>query len=140
MPEAAPVRCVLPPDRAAPGLARRRVSDFCDGWDTEVVSVAVLLTSELVTNAVLHAQPPADDGWLVLVLQLADDALLVEVLDPAGTIHPGAGQPVAVPGTVEESGRGLFILDGLAAAWGSRSLSPPGTGKSVWFRLHRNAA
>jgi hypothetical protein len=37
-----------------------------------------------------------------------------------------------LPDDLEESGRGLYLVDALARAWGSRRTS---TGKVVWFEL-----
>jgi len=93
------------------------------GWATEV-DTAVLLVSEVVTNAVRHATGPC-----ALVLTLDDDVVEVAVEDgdarfPATRSRRG----------LDEGGRGLVLVGALAHAWGVRPL--PG-GKATWFRLAR---
>ncbi|MBB5935395.1 ATP-binding SpoIIE family protein phosphatase [Streptomyces zagrosensis] len=88
---------------------------------SELIDVAELLVSELVTNAVRHA-----DHALSIRLWLAD-ALVCEVRDD------GAGSPYArLPDPLDETGRGLFLVSKLARAWGVTRL---GKGKVVWFEL-----
>ena len=88
----------------------------------EVVDCAILLTSELVTNAVRHA------GTRVIVrLDTRDHRLRVEVVD-AVERRP---QPRHAD-LLAEGGRGLELVDALAADWGVDG--GPG-GKSVWFEL-----
>jgi len=104
--------------------ARRFVRHTLDGWNLapEVAADAVLLTSELVTNAVLHART----GIRVL---LATDGggLRVSVFDenprlPAHEVGPADAT----------SGRGLSLVDGVAGAWGVERMSG---GKVVWFEI-----
>ena len=89
------------------------------------VDTAVLLVSELVTNAVRHACGPC-----ALVVNVAAGEIELSVED---------GDP-RVPVTrhcrgLEESGRGLLLVGALADRWGVRSI--PG-GKSTWFSLARS--
>jgi anti-sigma regulatory factor (Ser/Thr protein kinase) len=81
-----------------------------------------LLVSELVTNAVLHSP---HSGTVTLELRRADRALRIAVTD-AGPVLPRPRTPVSA---AEEHGRGLFLVETLAEAWGSRVV--PG-GKEVW--------
>ena len=70
----------------------------------------VLLVSELFTNAVLHGA-----GRVDLRMELVDARLTVEVVDE------GRGPPVSLgadPGVEATTGRGLLIVDTLAARWG----------------------
>ncbi|MDQ0994362.1 ATP-binding protein [Streptomyces sp. V3I7] len=94
----------------------------------ERVEDVLLLVSEVVTNACLHAGGPEE-----LVLRYADALLRVEVSDTSPE-HPHA-QPrrsPALPG-----GHGLMVLDRLAGAWGSEA-KPDGTpGKVVWLEITR---
>jgi anti-sigma regulatory factor (Ser/Thr protein kinase) len=90
--------------------------------------VAELLTSELVTNALIHTD---DDA--VLTATVGPRGVRVEVRDfVAGRPRPSA------PGSGEATnGRGLVLLESLADAWGVRA---HGVGKSVWFELDAEAA
>jgi anti-sigma regulatory factor (Ser/Thr protein kinase) len=84
---------------------------------------AVLLASELATNAVVHAR----SGFEVAV-STDVDRLRVEVSDA----DPGVPQVQWVPAGAT-SGRGLLIVETMAAAWGVTTLD--GGGKTVWFEL-----
>jgi anti-sigma regulatory factor (Ser/Thr protein kinase) len=103
--------------------ARRAVESLLDDTPALVdVGFAALLTSEVVTNAVLHGDPP-----LQLLVEIADDAIRVEVHDA------NSAPPVPrVPRPTEPGGRGLAIVDALATRWGTR---PDDDGKTVWFEL-----
>jgi anti-sigma regulatory factor (Ser/Thr protein kinase) len=94
-------------------------------WTAEVLELVVLLTSELVTNAVVHGLGP-------IHLLLDDDGarLRIEVSDGESALPPGPGKPDAA----RESGRGLLIVDRLADRWGSSSRRTP-PGKIVWFEV-----
>jgi anti-sigma regulatory factor (Ser/Thr protein kinase)/anti-anti-sigma regulatory factor len=83
-----------------------------------------LVVSELVTNAVRHAEPPVR-----LEIQADDDKVTVVVADGS----PGRPVPSAAP-LDAEGGRGLAMIDLLAADTGVRP-SPPG--KTVWAALSR---
>lgn len=122
------------PEPTAAAAARRFVRDTLHGWvagastdGTGLVDDAVLLTSELVTNAVVHAGTPVQ-----VTCTLADDSVEVVVSDnhparlvpePAANDHPPAERT---------SGRGLLLPAALASAWG---VTYGRVSKSVWFRL-----
>lgn len=122
----------LPPTPESVREARRFVASVLDGWSTlGTVEVVVLLTSEVVTNAVLHAGPHAPSDELVLTLTLHGDLVRVEVRDP------GDGALVRRDGTHEAlSGRGLLLLDALASDWEVR---PDRPGKVVCFQVRAEA-
>lgn len=82
-----------------------------------------LITSELVTNAIRHGTRP--DDLVELVLWPADGHYWLAVSDP-GDGKPSMGQRVPPDA---ESGRGLLLVDALAAAWGV--VPRPYRGKSV---------
>ncbi|MFI0717827.1 ATP-binding protein [Streptomyces sp. NPDC021224] len=82
-----------------------------------------LLASELVTNAVRYGA--AADEFVELVAWPADGYYWVAVSD-AGDGRPVVRRP---PDVERESGRGLVLVDALAAAWGVRPR--PYRGKSV---------
>jgi anti-sigma regulatory factor (Ser/Thr protein kinase) len=103
--------------------ARRHILNVLDRAPKEVRDAAALLTSELVSNALLHAAGP-----LTLTIRQEEGRLVrVEVAD-AGTLPPA----VKPYGHESETGRGLKMLDALAEAWGWR---PADSGKIVWFEL-----
>lgn len=112
----------LPDSRRSPSLARELVAQALTGWPSATVEDALLLTSELVTNAVQHA-----DSMLVLHLTVTATGWRVSVEDLS------CDAPQRRAGTAHgESGRGLLLLDALAARW---NWQPTPTGKSVWFEL-----
>jgi serine phosphatase RsbU (regulator of sigma subunit) len=99
----------------------------------ELLDEALLLTTELVTNAVLHA------GTDVTVEVVADHSgLTVTVLDEvAGPFLVAGPQAPADVAVNLERGRGLQLVDRLAQRWGT--VHHPG-GKGVWFHLSRPGA
>lgn len=105
------------------GPARRFVRDRLVAWETpEQVDAAVLVASELVTNAVLHARTE-----IVLRLSMEGSSLRLEVYDgnprlPAPTFSP----PSAT------SGRGLVLVDAIASSWG---IDHRRDGKVVWAEV-----
>ncbi len=113
----------LPAEPASAAAARRFVRDVLASWGAhEFEDPAVLLTSELVTNAVLHARSAP-----LLSLRLVDGRLRVGVSDgtPVAPVRKRYGQDAA-------TGRGLLLVETMASAWGSE---PSGAGKLVWFEL-----
>ncbi|MFC9960067.1 SpoIIE family protein phosphatase [Streptomyces nigra] len=109
--------------------ARSFVRDTLQGWGfADIVDDAVVLTSELVTNAVVHAGTSAD----VLCLR-SEDGVRIEVADryPEREI-PLQGSPVNMGSPDREGGRGLQLCAALAGHWGV-DYSP--THKQVWFQL-----
>jgi serine phosphatase RsbU (regulator of sigma subunit)/anti-sigma regulatory factor (Ser/Thr protein kinase) len=122
------------PEPSAAAAARRFVREtlISSGLpvDDDAVSDAVLLTSELVTNAVVHAGTPVQ-----LTCRLNGTNIEVSVLDrhPARVIPdpPGATAVVDRP-----SGRGLLLPAALSASWG---VTYAASAKAVWFRLGPDA-
>ncbi|MFK4227406.1 SpoIIE family protein phosphatase [Streptomyces sp. NPDC019890] len=109
--------------------ARAFVRDTLQGWGySDVVDDAVVLTSELVTNAVIHAGTTAD----VLCLR-TEDGVRVEVADryPEREI-PIQGTGRSLGNLDRENGRGLLLCAALASRWGV-DYTP--THKLVWFQL-----
>ncbi|MFI9569417.1 SpoIIE family protein phosphatase [Streptomyces rishiriensis] len=109
--------------------ARSFVRDTLQGWGfADIIDDAVVLTSELVTNAVVHAGTHAD----VLCLR-SDDGVRVEVADryPEREI-PLQGSLATMGNPDREGGRGLQLCAAIAARWGVE-YTP--THKQVWFRL-----
>ncbi|MER5468530.1 SpoIIE family protein phosphatase [Streptomyces sp. NPDC002935] len=109
--------------------ARSFVRDTLQGWGfADIVDDAVVLTSELVTNAVVHAGTSAD----VLCLR-SDDGVRIEVADhyPEREI-PLQATAVNMGSPDREGGRGLQLCAALAGRWGVE-YTP--TNKRVWFQL-----
>lgn len=109
--------------------ARSFVRDTLQGWGfADIIDDAVVLTSELVTNAVVHAGTAAD----VLCLR-SDDGARIEVADhyPEREI-PLQGAAITMSSPDREGGRGLQLCAALASRWGV-DYTP--TKKLVWFQL-----
>lgn len=114
----------LEPDRGQVGRARRFVVDVATmvGRD-ELADVVELLTSELVTNAVLHARSEV----VHIVVTWRPPTFRVEVADDA------AGEPTIKHFSDEAAtGRGLMLVEELSNRWG---FTPTAKGKTVWFEL-----
>jgi anti-sigma regulatory factor (Ser/Thr protein kinase) len=112
----------LPGDVASCSSARRFVQAALAQGDEDLRADASLLVSEVVTNAVLHASGP----------------LSIEVLHKDGAyriaVSDGSKTPPTEKGYQRDdaTGRGIQLLECLAAAWGCKRT---GTGKTVWFDL-----
>src|ERR1700727_3094541 len=126
---------------SAVAAARTEVEAAIGAWSLAVdPDVAILLTSELVTNAVTHATArsrrngrAARRGFAaeaVLLVIAADDAgLRVEVHDGSADLPVLADCPVEADA---ETGRGLLLVTSLSAEWGFHRTSG---GKAVYFTL-----
>jgi anti-sigma regulatory factor (Ser/Thr protein kinase) len=117
----------LRPEASAPAEAREFARETCAEWGIErVTTLAELVTSELVTNAVVHARTHVD-----LTVRLIDDTLSIAVrdADPRPMFRPNESD---IDQVTAEHGRGLLLLDAMADAWGSH---PTGDGKIVWATI-----
>jgi anti-sigma regulatory factor (Ser/Thr protein kinase) len=115
----------LPRSRQAPGIARRSVVDwFGAELGRDELDTAKLLTSELVSNAVLHGE-----GKILLRAHTNGDRVLVEVIDEG----KGFEREVRHRDFGDLHGRGLAIVDTEASRWGIHE----GT-THVWFELERS--
>jgi anti-sigma regulatory factor (Ser/Thr protein kinase) len=93
------------------------------------VDVAVLLVSELVTNSVLHGGSAMAGGQVTVTVSAGGRGVRVAVAERAGP-----GVPVLVPDAEAETvgGRGMWLVDALAARWGYERCG----GQAVtWFEL-----
>lgn len=109
-----PVSLNLPFTSASAGDARRALGSWLQhqGSPPAVVDDARLIVTELVANAIRHADPLGNTTVLVRWRQIGDE-LLLSVYDGGG-----AGVPTQGPATAEsESGRGLAIVDALSLGW-----------------------
>jgi anti-sigma regulatory factor (Ser/Thr protein kinase) len=116
------------PQTQSAGEARRFVRASLVDWEgAAVIDVVVLLTSEVVSNVILHAGPHGPGSEVVVALRRTGNRIRIEVADG----HPGF--PAIGDGALDQiSGRGLLILDALADVWG---VTPEGDGKVVWFEV-----
>jgi anti-sigma regulatory factor (Ser/Thr protein kinase) len=123
-----------PPEPEAVATARHFVGHILGSWQRAgrargldgLVDDAVLLTSELVTNAVLHAGTP-----LQLTCRLCGGMVEIAVTDysPGRRVDDRQAGTIPAEGT---SGRGLGLPAKLASSWG---VSYTATSKTVWFRI-----
>jgi anti-sigma regulatory factor (Ser/Thr protein kinase) len=109
---------------AAAAESRNQLRAAICAWNVPVdPDVAVLLASELVTNAIRHEM----GGTITLAVTCSGDQLRVEVHDTSCFV------PVPVDAAPDaETGRGLMLVESLSAEWGCY---PTPTGKAVYFTL-----
>ncbi|WP_329452749.1 SpoIIE family protein phosphatase [Streptomyces sp. NBC_01724] len=110
----------LPGDPEAAPIARAAARHQLEAWgvDEETAYTTELIVSELVGNAVRYGTPP-------LQLRLIFERMLTCEVSDSATSAP----QVKHARTIDETGRGLFIIASLADQWGTRSRSQ---GKTVW--------
>lgn len=131
-------RASLPGSPLAPASARALVRACLDEWTAcgllcpeqqRVAEDAMVVVSELVTNAVVHAGTDVEvDWWLE---EREETAFVVEVTDH----HPSRAprdHPGETPYEIPEFGRGLRLVASLAESWGVTYRTGA---KSVWARL-----
>jgi anti-sigma regulatory factor (Ser/Thr protein kinase) len=120
-----PRRVALTAGPAAPAEARSQIREAICAWEVPVdPSVAVLLTSELVTNAIAHEAGET----VMLVITCACGQLRIDVHDTSWWSAPA---PVDAPADAE-AGRGLMLVGSLSTNWGYYRTP---TGKAVYFTL-----
>ncbi|MGB8651531.1 MAG: ATP-binding protein [Mycobacteriales bacterium] len=103
--------------------ARAFVVRCCEDWRMDASrDTAALLVSELATNAVRHAGTPVT-VWVAR----RPDRLVLSVQDQSPALpEPYPADPL------DESGRGLALVEALADSWGERDVA---TGKIVWAEI-----
>ncbi|GAA0322375.1 ATP-binding protein [Actinoallomurus spadix] len=110
--------CRLDEDPAAVITARALVGTVLAGWDADLVEDAVLVTSELVTNAIAHGDAPVT--LTVTVRKEPEPTVILEIADASPEL------PVQdLPGEVGHFG--LWIAEELARL----TIHPTTTGKTV---------
>ncbi len=120
----APLRIDVPLDLGAVEGVREQVSEVAGTWGFEELSDLEVVTSELVTNAIVHAGSTS----VVVVRLVGAGCVEVSVAD----VDPEP--PVKrVPYEQHTRGLGLHIVDALSTAWGVREAADGG--KVVWARL-----
>ncbi|HEY1633250.1 MAG TPA: ATP-binding protein [Acidimicrobiales bacterium] len=104
--------------------ARQFVEGTLRRWGRgDLSETAALLSSELVTNVIIHAR-----SEMIVGIDLDDRRLRVTVFD--GSNKPPRHSETLPP--LEAHGRGLQVVDALATSWG---VNEGIRGKSVWFEL-----
>jgi anti-sigma regulatory factor (Ser/Thr protein kinase) len=101
------------------------------GKSHALVDLALLLSSELVTNSVRHSGSAVPGGVVTVTVAAGDEVVRVEVTDCCGD-----GVPVLpTGGTADEEAegsRGLWLVDALSARWGYQR---GGGIATTWFEL-----
>ena len=120
----APFVWSLPRASDTVSAVRRQLRRRCDDLPTPITDDAVLMTSELVTNAIKHGK-----GEVTVRLWPGPEGIRLEVTDADPRI-PIPGQP----GPDAEQGRGLALVEALSTRWGT-SPRQRAVGKTVWFEL-----
>lgn len=128
----------LPPEPASARAARVFLRDRFQDWGLlSILDDAQLAVTELVTNAVLHAGTPLTvsvscaEGFVELAV--FDGSPVVPATRRVGDVRGDAADVRAHVQDAGEAarGRGLLLVDALAAEWG---VSPQSDGKAVWIR------
>jgi anti-sigma regulatory factor (Ser/Thr protein kinase) len=118
-------RTELDPDLVSPRRAREFVTETLERWScTDATAIIDLLVSEIVANAVIHANTTAE-----LTVELLPERVRVAVTDEE------TAQPKRRPDNpLTSSGRGIALIERLSLAWGIDRR--PG-GKRIWFETPR---
>ncbi|MGW7433156.1 ATP-binding protein [Streptomyces sp. NPDC054861] len=109
---------------------RHHVETLLKAWNrpAETVDAAMLLVTELVTNAVQHT----DTSTITCTISLHSDTVTLSVTNTGTHTHNAPKPEQPVPDDLKESGRGLLIVSALATDWGTR-LTPDT--RQVWALL-----
>ena len=107
-------------------MARRYLSEHADGLPEKLIDDALLMVSELVTNAVQHGRPD-----IVLMVRPNPPGIGVSVRDGGAALPV---PPTGAPDPADQRGRGLHMVESLSSSWGVEPADPP-PGKVVWFEL-----
>ena len=117
-------RVRLTREPAAAAAARSQVRAAIREWKVPVdLDIAVLLTSDLVTNAITHG----DGETVTLAIRCSREQLRIDVYDKSRSLPASAGGPADA-----DTGRGLILVASLSTEWGS--FRTP-AGKAMYFSL-----
>jgi anti-sigma regulatory factor (Ser/Thr protein kinase) len=109
--------------RAARMFVAKALGELGASTDT-----AVLLTSELVTNAIRHSNSRAAGGTVTVIVLETADGVRVEVTDNGSELS----SPVVKSAVFTADGHGLFLVEALAQQWGYLRDE---AGTTVWFQV-----
>ncbi len=123
-------RLTLAESLQAPALARAWTAQQLPPLPDQVAEDALLLVSELVTNAVRHGRPD-----IVISLSVSADRIRVAVSDGGENLPM---LPAGHPSIDRATGRGLLIVAATAHDWGVERV-PGIAGKTVWAELDATA-
>jgi anti-sigma regulatory factor (Ser/Thr protein kinase) len=112
--------------REARAFVARTLSSHRLNADADA-DAATLLTSEVVTNAILHSRSGIDGGTVTIVVIRVPHGVLIEVIDDGS-----ADTPIVKGDLYAAEGHGLYLVQHLAAQWGY--LRDPAS-TTVWFQL-----
>jgi anti-sigma regulatory factor (Ser/Thr protein kinase) len=119
------------PGQAGQVRAARRFVTGTLGPEHPCAEIAVLLVSELVANSVQHSRSALDGGKITIAVASGSGeaaGVRVEVTDDGA-----ATLPMVCKARIEvENGRGMFLVDCLATAWGYQRC---GHATTTWFEL-----
>jgi anti-sigma regulatory factor (Ser/Thr protein kinase) len=125
--------CVLRPTGTSSRTARDFTSDTLRSWGmTELTDDAIMIVSELVTNAIRHgvsAVAELTDEHPVKLSLVRNGRFLVCIVTDPSDRDP---RPRTAEDTCE-NGRGLHVVEALSRVWGWAPM--PGVGKAVWAAL-----
>jgi anti-sigma regulatory factor (Ser/Thr protein kinase) len=118
---------------AAPGQVRaaRAFVAGAAGGPRPLAEAAELLAREIVSNSVRYSGSAAPGGLLTVTVTVARQGVRVEVTERSGDGSP-ALRPVPGPDGMAEGGRGLRLVDMLAARWGCQR---GGGLATTWFEV-----
>lgn len=123
-------------DVNAPAEARAEVrAATAERLAEATCATAVLLASEVVTNAVQHCGAHAEERIRILIT-VWEDRVRFEARDAGAGFDP---RSVPAPGDVP-GGRGLFVIDHLASRWGAHPATQGDDRFCVWFEIEASPA
>ena len=118
----------LPPAPPAPSKARKIVRSVTPALSPNAADSVLLMTSEVVTNALRHGRPQPSQE-IVLRVERRPHNVHIEVVNDGPVFVP---EPPFQPNDERDGGYGLYLVDRLSSAWG---VEPEGERTKVWFEV-----
>jgi anti-sigma regulatory factor (Ser/Thr protein kinase) len=109
--------------REARAFVAKALGELHPGLDN-----SVLLTSELVTNAVMHSRSRCDGGTVTVLIVESGGGVRIEIADEGSEVS----SPVVRGDVYASDGHGLYLVQTLADQWGYLRDE---SGTTVWFWL-----